>query len=215
MPTTSQIVQRVLMHANDWSVDGERGVLPIINEVNNVMMSGNTDHAIQIDSTTGRYPYLDTTAGTLQYDCPDDCRKVASVMVEASRQYENHNTNFAYSRERVWGIDFYVVSNVMSRLRTLATNATVTFPADPGDTSDYYYLKYWVEPTNIQSINQQVDVPEEFHHLLIDGCVARVQPIQYGRPDPWMAWVERMKMEFWSEMNANYPRNVLRQRRYC
>lgn len=215
MYTTSQIAQQVLVTASDWNVSGERGVLPVINEINRMMMGANIDHAVRISAATGRYPTLDTQDSVMQYDCPDDCRKVADVLVQANEQYNAYNARFDYQRTQVWGLNFYSIRNITSRLKSLSANATVTFPDNPGDTTGYYYLKYWIEPTNIQSINQQVDVPPDWHWMLVDGVVARIQPKQYGKPDPFIAWREQMKMEFWGEMNANYPRPILKARRYC
>lgn len=215
MYTTSQMVQRILVIASDWNVSGERGVLPVINEVNHIMMAGDIDHAIRIDAATGRYPVLATTSGTFQYNCPDDCRKVADVLIEEVDQYSSYDDSFDYQPVKVWGEDFYSIRNVTSRLRSITANATVTFPADPGTTTSRYYLKYWINPTTISSTSIQPDVPPDFHHMLIDGVVARIQPIQYGREDPWQSWLERMKMEFWGAMNYNPPQNLICPRRFC
>lgn len=206
MYTTSQIVERVKLQAPDWSTVGVQGILSIVDEVNRLMIGADIDHMIYVDSSTGMPPYLTTTDGTYQYDCPSNCRKVSSVFIDGSDRYETYDEYGAYQRTFWRGKEFYEVP-VTSRRRGLSSYATITFRTNPGTTTDRYYLKYWIEPTSITSVNVQIDVPPDFHYLFVDGVLARIQPIQYGKVNPWLEWKERMEMEFWQEMNDNPPQN--------
>jgi len=212
--TTSQIVERIKLQAPDWSSVGTQGLVSIVNEVNRVMMGSDIDHMVVIDSATGLPPFLSTTDGTLHYDCPSNCRKVASVFISSN---DNHNTYDKYGPyQRITYQDkmFYEVP-ITSRRISLSSAATVTFRDNPGATTSKYYLKYYREPTSISSINIQIDVPPDAHPLFIDGVLARIAPIQYGKVNPWLDWLDRMKMEFWQEMNDNAYKNVLSTVRPC
>lgn len=215
MYTTSQIVERVLLLASEFSAGGVRGVLPVVNEINHLMMGADIDDTVVIDAATGTWPVLATTSGVFQYDCPDNCRKVADILISEENRSSTYNEDFHYRQVVSHGQSYYSIRNVITRRRKTNQNATITFPANPGTTTDLYLLKYYVQPTTISSVNIQIDVPPDFHPLFIDGCVARIQPIQYGRPNPFVEWQERMKMEFWAEMNDNKPVEVLRPRRPC
>ena len=220
MYTTSQIVQRIKLQAPEWSSLGDRGLIAIINEVDHVMMEADIDHNVVIDSSTGLPPYLATTAGIRNYECPSDCRKVAdlyfedtSINAERSSRYGERDTAMFLDRE-------FFSEPITARRRMVSSAgvvqpATVTFVDDPGTTAKIYHLKYWRQSTDIVSVNIQPNVAPEFHWLLIDGVLARVQPIQYGAENPWLAWMERMKELYWGEMNDNPPKRSQVATRPC
>jgi len=197
MYTTSQIAELVSMQASEWSKQGPRGTLPIIDAVNREMKSGNVQSNEYIDPTTGFPPLLTTVSGTYQYDLPDNCRQLESVFFEGNgSSYERYGSTFFR------GVS-YIEVPVTARRRTNSSNATVTFADDPGDTSSKYYTKYWIEPTSITSLNVQHDIEPAYELLLIDGCVSRIQYLQYGEIAPWLQWIERMRLEYWGDMNHN------------
>lgn len=214
MYTTSQVVERLKLQATNWST---AELLPIVNEVNNEMMRGDFEHSIVIDSTTGLPPALATTSGVYEYDAPDDCRKIADVLVEYDYNRGNFQPfdNYGNWTPSAWrGRRFYSVPGT-SRRRTLTANATYTFRDNPATTTDMYLIKYWKEPTSITSVNTQIDVPPEFQLVFLDGCIFRTRALMYGKYDEWNAWLERMKMEFYGDMNNNPPMNKLTTLRPC
>ena len=199
MYTTSQIAELVSMQASEWSKQGPRGTLPIIDAVNREMKSGNVQANSYVDPSTGFPPLLTTVSGTYEYELPDNCRQLESVFFKGNgSSYERYGTTF-YK-----GVG-YLEEPVTARRRTNSSNATVTFKNNPGATTTKYYTKYWIEPTSITSLNVQHDIEPPYELLLIDGCVSRVQYLQYGDITPWLQWIERMRLEYWGDMNHNPP----------
>lgn len=205
------MIQRIKLQAPEWSTLGDRGLLALINEVDHLMMNADIEHNVVINAATGFPPFLATTGGTRQYNCPDDCRKVATVFFEDFNIYTDRSRRYGERQTLMFLDQEFYEEPVVSRRRTINSdgttqNATVTFRDNPGATTEVYYLKYYRLMTDITSVNIQPNVPPDYHYLLIDGVLARIQPIQYGKENPWLAWVERMKAEFWGEMNYNPPR---------
>lgn len=113
------------MQASEWSKQGPRGTLPIIDAVNREMKSGNVQSNEYIDPTTGFPPLLTTVSGTYQYDLPDNCKQLESVFFEGNgSSYERYGSTFFR------GVS-YIEVPVTARRRTNSSNATVTFADDP------------------------------------------------------------------------------------
>ena len=229
MLTTSQIVERVKMQASDWSTVGDQGIIPIINEVDQFMNDADIDHMIYVDpANDGLPPYLRTVADTHQYSIPTNlvtsghptARKLASIFIEKDDLTNDmYRTTKFYRVTSFRGDEYYEVL-VTPRRQTVSsagvvTEPTITFPFDPGTTADQYYVKYWRKAHDVVSVNIQPNTVPEFHHLLVDGVLARIQPIQYGSTNPWLEWINRMKIEYWGEMNYNPPRAIQTMTRPC
>ena len=75
MYTTRQIAELISLQASEWTKLGTRGTLPIIDAVNREMKSGNVQANEYVEPTTGLPPLLTTTAGTFQYDLPDNAQR--------------------------------------------------------------------------------------------------------------------------------------------
>ncbi len=205
MPSTRVLVTRAMNIARGWNRDGARGILPILDEVNNYMMSKDAEVNVVINSSTGQPPYLATTSGTRQYSMVDSCRKVASVyQLRAEDNYTDTGFDdtglFPYATWR--GKEYFEIP-VTTRPKTRSTNALVIFRENPGTTTTRYFLKYYIEPTEITSESVELDVVEKYHHLVLDGVLARVRQIEYGEQDQWQMWRDRVSIEYWDEMNEN------------
>jgi len=217
MYTLSQMVELAKIQASEWGNYGDRGLIPIANEINMVMMGKDIDHAVVVDESTGMPPFLETTAETQQYDCPSNCRKVASVFYEAEDASDTYDEYGAY-QTTVWrGKRFYIKPTTSRRYIDPNRLATVTFRTDPGTTTEKYYLKYYLLPTTLLTTNgnTEPDVPWEFRGLMLDGIIARIKPMQYGDESPWLTWLQRLEAEFWGELNYNPPENNLMRSRPC
>jgi hypothetical protein len=201
------------MQAREWGVTGDRGILFAIDLVNTKMMSGNFDAQIFIDPTTGLPPTMATTAGTFHYTLPANVRKLACVMFEALDAGDTYDRYGQYEQIIFNGVQYHI-SPGTARPATPTQAVTFTFRSDPGTHTDRYLTKYWIDPTRIASVYIQPDVPSKYHDLLVDGVLARIQPVQYGKQNPWLEWLERMKLEFWGEMNYNPPQRSLSPMRF-
>jgi len=213
MYTTSQIAELVAMQASEWSKVGPRGTVTIINAVNREMKSGNVQANEVVDSTTGLPPLLTTTGGTFQYDLPDNCRQLKTVFFDGNNG--SGYDEYGVYRSHPYAGKSYLEVPVTARRKTNTVNANLTFRTDPGTTTDKFYTQYWMEPTNIVSLSIQHDIEPNYELLLIDGCISRVQYIQYGDASPWLQWVERMRLEYWGDMNNNPPSESYTPPRPC
>ena len=202
MPSTSAIVSRIQELAHGWNRTGTRGILPLLDDVNRYMVGHDSETNVPLSSSTGLFPYLVTTAGTFEYDAPSDCRKVAKVLVlsSASRGYDKWSS---YERVTYQGTQFLAVP-VRTRPKNRNDDAKIYFRSDPGSTTETYYLKYYKSPTAISSVNVNLDVPDEYHDLVIDGVIARIRQIEYGEQQQYLIWRnERVSNEYWQETNDN------------
>lgn len=215
--TTSQIVQRILTQAPEWSPEGPRGILAVLNEVDLRMNEADIDQMLFIDSATGLPPFLATTSGTRFYELPTTCRKVQDIFIHPRDLTNDMYRYDKYYREKWYnGVRYYSIYNT-SRRRSISaagvvTAANITFPFNPGTTTEMYYSSYYRQPHEITSVNIQPNTLPAFHHLLTDGVFARIQYLQYGKEDLWLSWEQRMKMEYWSEMNDNLPHEPITSR---
>jgi len=66
MPTTREIVSWVKLNANGWNRVGENGIIPIINEVQNMLMLQETHQ--QTIYNGEEFPSLTTQDGVFEYD---------------------------------------------------------------------------------------------------------------------------------------------------
>lgn len=217
MYTVREVIELVSYTANDWPP--ERLIL-VINEVDREMMRGNIEAVEYIDPTTGLPYMLATTAGQLFYTMPENCRKIKDVVVRASELTDAYSRRFAYQEISYLGEQWYSLLNIKTSSNGFVRvdnqpRAALTFPDDPGTTTDFYYVPYWAEPSEIGSINDRLNVPPNYQGLLIDGVIARIQSYQYGNFNAYNEWKERMKMEVWGELNYNPPQNNFSVSRPC
>jgi len=169
------------------------------------MIHHDCENNVYYDPATGLPPVFATTAGTYQYTLPDDCRKLASVFIaETNRQYESNLTIDAYGDYFYLQGTRYQEVRASSRPKTPNSNAVLTFSFDPGTTTQQYYRKYYLVARDISSSEIELDVPDTYHDLVVDGLIARVRQIQYGENDQYLLWRnERVPKEYWQEMNEN------------
>jgi hypothetical protein len=205
VPSTGAILTRITELCHGWNRTGTHGALPYLNEIHRYMVSHDAETNVVLNNATGLPPYLATTLGTYSYACPDNCRKVASVFVAINVQgYEYEMPSDAYRNRFLWrGIEYREVG-VTTRPQTRNGNATVHFGFNPGTTTTQYFLKYYIIPTEILSINTNLDIPDQYHDLVIDGVVARIRQVEYGDAEPYLNWKKvRVGEEYWQEANEN------------
>lgn len=217
MYTVREVIELVSYTAPDWPPER---ILLVINEVDREMMRGNTEVVEFIDPFTGLPYELETTDGTLFYTMPANCRKIKDVLVRTANMTESYNQNYAYKQITYIGEVWYSLLNVktypLGFVRVNNENrAALTFPGNPGTTTGLYYVPYWADPAEITSINSILNVPDDYQGLLVEGVIARIQGYQYGNPEAYNDWKERMKMEVWGDHNYNPPQNNFSVSRPC
>jgi hypothetical protein len=177
------------------------------------MVSHDCERNIIIDTTTGFPPLLTTVAGTYNYSLPLTVRKLKTVFIDTDEDnYDDYGTYDCYQfKDKT----FYWIP-VTSRPKSLSNAATITFRSDPGSTTAKYYYEGYRAPTEITSVEVELDIEEEFHDMFLDGVLHRVRLIEYGDQTNWLSWRnERVPTEYWAEMNKQPTRSTLMPYRYA
>lgn len=213
MPSTKQLVTEIQSLAHGWNRDGERGILPILNEIVRYMVDHDSNNNIVVDATTGLPPLLSTVEDTYQYTMPNDCRKVIAIIYDPLYRDRAQDRD-GYNRGRVYqefgqvrgfywfsGVK-YKVARGTHRPRTRLSNATFTFYDNPETTDEKYLSVYYREHTNILQETTQIPIEEQYHDLVVRGTVARIRARQYGDLADWLDWKQTaVPNEYWMESN--------------
>jgi len=177
MPSTAQNITKIFNAVKNYSREQIREEL---NELQLIVYSENMMQNSKIDPATGMPPYLVTTAGQFQYDCPADCRETLGIFWESARNgytasnIRGESTYYQYKQSS------YRMEPVTSRNALADTLATVTFLNDPGDTTERFFHDYTIRPTFISSESIQLDIPEELHYLMRKAVIAVLSTENYG-----------------------------------
>lgn len=177
MPSTQYNISMIKHAVQNYSREQIREVL---DELQLIVYSENTMQTTKIDPATGMPPYIATTAGQRQYDCPTDCRETLSIFWERPQRQYSPSRNRALYTEYIFRNARYYKVAAYSTNALINTLATVTFIDDPGTTTDKYYHEYVIKPTKITSEQIQLTVPEELHWLLRKGVIAMLSSENYG-----------------------------------
>lgn len=211
MPSTQNLLLE-LHTETQWPIEGTRGLRSILNEVNRFMATGDYEQNVYLNPATGRPPLLTTNVGQLIYTMPSNCRKVYRVGIDISGNnsslfaYTNYYNKKPYAKQEH---DFffqnyqYTEVPIRSTETTRNADATITFDYYPGYTTDTYYLFYFIKPREISSANIQLDIPEQFHDIVVDGVLARIGKKEYGDANNWEYWKKQIvPKQYWSKMNS-------------
>jgi hypothetical protein len=201
MPTTSYNVAQIKNVIGNYTT---AQILDALNEVHQIVMSDNNEQNKKINPATGMPPYLVTTAGTRQYDCPADCREVSAIFCKKNFNSYNIgsindiNTINTYYNYR--GTVFYRMA-VTSTVALYNDLASVTFINDPGSTTDVYYLDYFVKPLIISSVSVQMKIPEEGHYLVRKLVIAMLSDENYGDTMAYIQLMSKLKQLVKNRLN--------------
>lgn len=215
MATTSQILTWIELECHGWKRNGSRGTLALLNEAHRLLMTKKSARTIILDSTTGDYPYFDTTAGTFVYSCPSTVWMVDGVLIDAevARDYggvynAGQNVHMRYERVFEHGKVYYRIVNISSTLGGQNTVAQITFRGiDPGTTSSYYRRKAFRRPTDISSDSIQHDMPDGLDtQYLMPATMKLIEAINdHGKMIEARQYIETiLKPACWGEMEGGY-----------
>lgn len=167
-------------------------ILSILDEIHYRIKSANIDYNYYIDESTGMPPKLVTTDGVYSYTCPDNCRKTSGVFVPVET-YNRATVGPHYSSNSVSGIqntriinwggrDYCSINSVRQKDKTGNSNAKVIFTSEfnPGTTTDKYFHLYWEVPNRIETVEDEMDIPEEFSFEIRQAISAMLSTEDYG-----------------------------------
>jgi hypothetical protein len=212
MPTLSQMITWTLLQAPGWNRDGEKGLLPLYNEVYCILMRNETEQSIQVSN--GELPSLNTTAGDYSYNLPTTIWRVTKMGFSMP-----NSSNYNLSTLEDYGMTvnrqrpdqyFYFAGRKYLRFPHIRTfdkdysnPARVEFTVDPGTTTGLYlYVGHKEPPVQLGSETIEPALPEHLHQYLMQGVLKLVEALQNGNyVEAYMYINEELKPKVHAQMN--------------
>jgi len=177
MPSTQLNITKIRNAVKNYT---RQQILDELNELQMIVFSENTMQVKRIDPATGMPPFIATTAGQREYDCPADCRETLAVFWEQPQnQYSPSKNRAMYTQYFFRNVAYYKIA-VTSRNALIDTLATITFVDDPGTTTDKFFHEYSIKSPDLTSEEIQMAFPEEVHYLVRKAVIALLSSENYG-----------------------------------
>ncbi len=211
--TTKQLVELVRLQAQ-WDRNGSRGILPLLSEAQEILLTNESDQTTAIDETTGDLPLLATVAGLYAYTLPSNIWRCGGICV-ATPLVNNYGlswlSSYGYDNNLQYPIqDFYFAGRKYQRVQQIRTfdktpssAAKVVFTVDPGTSSSLFHYIGHKLPTPLLSETIQPSIPERFHmsHLL-PATLKLIEGMQTGEIVACREYIEqKLKPDFWSQQS--------------
>lgn len=155
-------------------------LLPAFSDVVQMCYGSGAKAIYYLVPTTGRPPFLVTTAGQYEYDMPSDCNRVVAVFSEYPQDSMYYSRDHDGTAVYTWMDREYPLANVDTRPKTPDDVAKVIFPNDPGATTDKYYTLYELCHPELTTDQVQVRIPAEYHRLLRQAVRLELADESYG-----------------------------------
>jgi len=213
MPSTNQLVTWIVAQTG-WSRDGAKGIVPILNEAQNIILQNESEQMLYYDPLTGELPLLNTTAGTFLYSAPANVWRVGMVLLAypLSNPYDTYplsnygmqdNLQFPIQDVHIGGRKYIRFQQARTKDQNQNTPAQIQFTVDPGTQTGIFKLAAYRKPIQITSESVQPEVPDRFHtsHLL-PATVKLIEGFQTNNIAEARIWIEKeIKIGFWKEQN--------------
>jgi hypothetical protein len=199
MPTTAYNISMIQRRATNYS---RPQILDILNEVQQIVYSQETEQTTYIDPATGMPPYIQTTEGVYTYDAPSNCRRTACVFSMSLPNSFSRTRPVGPRREYYFRNKGYYKIAVASRDKQPdGTLAQVIFQEDPGTTTDKYYHSYWLEFPELLDESQQLILPDHVHFYLRRAVIAMISNEEYGETGGDIMMIEEIAKKIRKELN--------------
>lgn len=193
MATTRELITILNEQCKGWNQTGPRGILFYLNQAHKILLQVPAAQRLYFEPSTGKMPFLTTTAGTFNYTLPSNCWRLDKVLVECgvagslldNLQGNDYGARFSQKIKmdyiNVSGANYYNIPQIRSKPKDDYNLATVTFTEDPGDTSSVYNLYYYRMPVELSSdsIPHEIEPPWDILCLL-PATVKLIEGIQHG-----------------------------------
>jgi len=175
MPSTVYNIDRIIERVPDQS---RATILDVMDEIQTIIYSQDCLQTQKIEST-GYPPYIVTTDGIYEYNCPSDCRRTAAVFTLNPRR-RSRIRPIGPRREYYFRDRGYYKVNVRTKDANIDDLAVLWFDDDPGDTTETYYHLYYIKPTPLEDETINLTLPEEVHWLVRKAVIAMFTTEEYG-----------------------------------
>lgn len=212
MASTSQLLTWAELQCHGWTREGVKGSRALLNEAHTILLCDEREQNVVLDPTTGDLPFLRTRAGVFAYALPDNCWKLAAILIDTdtalgATDYGGLEVSTRWNLEP-WefaGVEYYRVRNVRSFPARNNANATMQFMrVDPGESRTTFRQEYYRRPTPITSDAVQHEMPlgaeEEY---LLPATVKLIQSINNGNIELARDYIRRtLKPLFQAELDT-------------
>lgn len=210
MASTSELLRYIQLEAHGWTIEGPRGIRPILNEAHKILMSVEREQNLIYDETTGDFPYFATTSAVYRYDCPSTVWRVHSVLVDRSNYLDYgallNNRQWRYEELNISGVDYLRIRNIRTQDARRSTVANITFIGmDPGTTTATYRRAAYKKPVEITSDAIQHEIPEPFDMEYLMPAVMKIidEINDHGKMNDSRLYIEReLKPKMWQEIDG-------------
>ena len=185
MPALSQMITWTLLQAPGWDRDGEKGLLPLFNEVYNIFVRSEVEQTIHVSN--GELPSIDTENDVYSYDIPTTIWRVTNVGLKNAIAGDSANYGLSNNRQMP-DQTFYFAGREYARYqqvrlfdKTKNNPARIEFMQNPGETtSTFLYIGHLEPSPQLTSETLEPDLPEEAHAYLMQGVLKLVESLQNG-----------------------------------
>jgi len=171
MPSTKQLARWLQQNSNGWTIEGVRGVVPLINEAQNMLMQAESEQTLAFDSSTGNFPAFDTEDGVFEYEMPANIWRVSKVVVDARNPIDlGTYLNDEYGLYSNWlpnidrmhfsGREYVRIPFIKTRDRTFDSPCRVLFTENPTELEGVYMYRGYLLPTQITSVRINPSLPD-------------------------------------------------------
>jgi hypothetical protein len=173
----------------------------MLSEVQEIVYGGGSAGVRKINPATGMPPYLVTTEGTRNYNCPADCRITNAIFRDSPLSHYSAAQDRAGYEEYLWG------GRRRYRLATSQTEATegvlatVTFVDDPGDTTTTLYHDYFIKATPLDTEQVELTLPGHTHFMMREAVISMLRSEGYGPSGFDIEMIERVARKIRNALN--------------
>jgi len=171
VPSTKQIARWLQLNANGWNIEGVKGIVPLINEAQNILMQTESEQTLVRDTATGNFPSFETESGVFEYEMPANIWRVSQVLLDVQNTLPlNIPPNSEYGitptmippTQRVMyaGREYVRVLYINTRDRTMQEPCRVRFSTDPTAQASVYLYRGYELPTQITSAGIDPSLPD-------------------------------------------------------
>ena len=216
--STEDLIDELVQRFNGFNRDGSHGVLRYLNSAHNILMSAETQQNTIFDTTTGKLPFLNTTAGVFLYSMLDSVWRVSGVLVEIDPLYGYpFASQYDYGMDRLSGRSSYKNSIVIGGIQyskvpfirtkdrvNSTTPATIMWTKDPETKTDFYRRLSYKTPTQILSESIQGEIPDPLDFdILLPATAKLIEGVQSGNYDEARRIVRiELKPLLWKELDS-------------
>jgi hypothetical protein len=197
-----------------WNRDGARGIVPLLNEAQNILLQNESEQMLYYDPTTGEFPTLNTVHGTFQYNAPTNIWRVGMILLAypLNNLYNTYplsnyglrdNLQFPIRDVHFAGRRYIHFQQARCKDKNQGTPATIQFTVDPGKQTDLFRIAGYRVPIQITSESVQPEIPDRFHtsHLL-PATVKLIEGFQTNNIAESRLWIEQnIQPDFWKQQN--------------